>query len=216
MPKYSKKKHFRRKLYNKRIVRSKRKLVSPFPYSMTTMLKYSDYVVLNSGIGTTSSYTFRANDCYDPDYTGAGHQPRGFDQWTNMYNKFVVIGSKITARFSTDGTTCQIVGVRTNTSNTVPTDILDVAEDRKTKYSIIDDTMSKTVSSSFSFKKWIKGKAMSLDTAQGSVLSSPTNQVFFQLYTANASNGLDAPQVNAFITIQYIVRFFDPVNPASS
>lgn len=40
-------------------------------------------------------YVFRGNSLYDPDYTGIGVQPYGYDQLTGLFGKFRVAGSKI-------------------------------------------------------------------------------------------------------------------------
>ncbi len=42
-----------------------------------------------------NSHTFRANGCFDPDVTGIGLQPRGFDQYATLYDRYVVTSSKI-------------------------------------------------------------------------------------------------------------------------
>lgn len=38
----------------------------------------------------TPMWTFRLNSLYDPDYTGTGHQPRFFDQWSAIYGSYNV------------------------------------------------------------------------------------------------------------------------------
>jgi len=43
-----------------------------------------------SGTVTLAKYQFIMNSCFDPDYTAAGHQPYGFDQWAALYNHYVV------------------------------------------------------------------------------------------------------------------------------
>lgn len=58
-------------------------------------LVYHDYVTLDPGVGSYTQNKYRANSCYDPDLTGGGHQPMGFDQWMAMYKKFCVIGARI-------------------------------------------------------------------------------------------------------------------------
>lgn len=49
------------------------------------------------GIFAYSVHTFHANSLYDPDYTGVGVQPFGFDQWSAFYNQYRVHYSTITA-----------------------------------------------------------------------------------------------------------------------
>ena len=55
------------------------------------VLRYHESFSLNPGTaGVPSFYTFRANSCYDPNYTGTGHQPRGYDQIMSMYQYLAV------------------------------------------------------------------------------------------------------------------------------
>ncbi len=53
--------------------------------------KYSDVITsstVTSGAG--AHYVFRLNNIYDPDLTGTGHQPYGFDVMALIYNRYRV------------------------------------------------------------------------------------------------------------------------------
>lgn len=71
------------------------------PKSTRARLRYKAYVYLNPGAGSVSTQVFRANSLFDPDYTGVGHQPIGFDQLAAMYDHYIVTGS--TARVTPVG-----------------------------------------------------------------------------------------------------------------
>ncbi len=65
------------------------------PDSVRTTLRYS---VVNSAVhssGTAQIYRFRGNSVYDPDYTGTGHQPVGFDEFSAFFQYYRVVASKI-------------------------------------------------------------------------------------------------------------------------
>ncbi len=49
--------------------------------------------------GTCSSYFFSCNGLFDPNVSGAGHQPMGFDQMMLMYEQYTVVSSKIMIQF---------------------------------------------------------------------------------------------------------------------
>lgn len=68
---------------------------SPVPDRTLVKLKYPQRVVPLGTSGAISQQIFRGSDLYDPDYTGAGYQPQGFDQWMAFYDQFFVSASKI-------------------------------------------------------------------------------------------------------------------------
>lgn len=68
-----------------------------FPPKFKKVLTYSDVGLTVTGTsGLVGSYFFSANGCFDPDITGTGHQPIGFDTMMEYYNHYTVISSKIT------------------------------------------------------------------------------------------------------------------------
>lgn len=71
-----------------------------FPETLVTTLRYADVYTLTSTAQAVAKQVFRMNSCFDPDFTGTGHQPYYFDQLAAVYGGYCVIGSKLTATFS--------------------------------------------------------------------------------------------------------------------
>ena len=68
-----------------------------FPPRFTKRLAYVETSLTVTGSsGLVGNYFFSANGMFDPNVTGTGHQPMGFDQMMLMYNHYTVVSSKIT------------------------------------------------------------------------------------------------------------------------
>jgi len=78
--------------------------MSAFPLRIRRTLRYAQTNVLDVGNFGTTQQVFRANSLYDPDYTGTGHQPNGFDQLMAAYNHFTVTRARINVRVLQVGT----------------------------------------------------------------------------------------------------------------
>lgn len=67
-----------------------------------------------------ASYSFRINDVFDPDFSGGGLQPLGFDQYTQFYGRYHVWGFHYELTFSTRTTTPIYVGTNFSAQSTLP------------------------------------------------------------------------------------------------
>ena len=83
----------RRSRYKRRMARVRRP-IRLFPKTAKVQLTYCTQVTLSSGASDVT-HNFRLNSLHDPDATLAGHQPRGHDQWSQMYSKYCVIGATV-------------------------------------------------------------------------------------------------------------------------
>jgi len=224
MKKYGK----RRRRYRKRIAKKGykksfkryRSLSAPFPYKMVTKLRYVDYLLtLDAAAASFATLNWRANDLYDPYASGFGHQPRGFDQWADMYKKFVVIGSRMTVQFasrvSASGQGC-FVSVRVNTDPTTPTLISDVMEDRKVVSKYLPTDATRTLSIGYSHKKWKRSKPLTDVDAYCTNGASPQDVVYYQIMASAPSTAQDPQQIELNVRIDYIVVMFDPITPGES
>lgn len=64
---------------------------TPWPTRTVTRLDYTDQFDIVCTSGVLSVYTFNSNGLFDPDQTGTGHQPLGFDQYAAQYNRYRVL-----------------------------------------------------------------------------------------------------------------------------
>lgn len=64
------------------------------PDEVFVKLKYFTSIQLVAA-STAGVYVFKGNSLYDPDHTGAGHQPYAFDQYSNFFKKYRVNACKI-------------------------------------------------------------------------------------------------------------------------
>lgn len=99
-------------------------------------LKYSEFYNLSTNATAVPAYyLYSCNSLYDPNYTGGGHQPFGFDQWmgtsftTGIYNRYTVFGMAYRITFiNTSATYTAQVAVCKKPVATVSTDMNTVFE----------------------------------------------------------------------------------------
>lgn len=96
----------RRNRYRRKVVRKRRmvrrqknrinQLGMSFPATKMFNMRYVERISLTANAGVMQTYGFRASSIYDPNYTGTGHQALGRDQIGLFYNRYLVVGAKIT------------------------------------------------------------------------------------------------------------------------
>lgn len=189
---------------------------SVFPYEKWATLKYCEgYVTINPGAGACTAYVFSANSPYDPNVTGVGHQPTGFDQYMGMYNKFVVYASKIKVTgFNLDTETADViagVAIFDDAATVVTTERY--MEQALTDWRVIPagagaSTVSfNTAWNATAFSGTIVGTN---DLLHGSSSASPSKQWYYHVF-GGATNTTDDPgTIKYSVEIEYRIKFFDP------
>lgn len=56
---------------------------------------YTDIAKFNTSVGGLQSFIYCANGLFDPDISGVGHQPSGFDQYKLIYSRYTVTNARI-------------------------------------------------------------------------------------------------------------------------
>ncbi|AKV62282.1 putative capsid protein [Fiddler Crab associated circular virus] len=218
----SRKRTYRRKTYRrKNLVLSK----APIPNTFSTKLRYSESVSVNPGAsGVAGVYVMNASSCYDPNTTGTGHQPRGFDQWMTMYDHFTVIGAKITAQFSITGQAddrALICGIALKDANGVYADKNDYMEGRNVVSKLVSggatgDARTVTLSKTYSAKKFLGiSKPLASSLIRGTSSANPSENAYFHLFAAPTGNA-DLDNIPIQVLIDYLVVFTEPQQPSQS
>jgi len=194
--------------------------------SQLVKLRYGDLISIDAGAGTTATHVFRANDLYDPNSSGVGHQPLGFDEWMGFYNHFTVIGSRITAVFMPEGTTVgtnsHIISITVEDDTTASTTITDMMEKTGSvwKYSGPADAGtggSRTLRKSFSTKKFFNvTNVKDNNDLKGSVSAGPVDQAHYHLTYAAADGSSNAGAITVAVTIEYIALLSERKNLVQS
>lgn len=79
-------------------------------------LKYTETFNFTLAAGTGTQQLFRLNSIFDPNSTGVGHQPYGYDQIMALYNRYRVLSSSWKIIFGTQTSTYRIVVLPINGS----------------------------------------------------------------------------------------------------
>jgi len=97
------------------------------PRWMDCKMKYCDQFLTTIIAGSVSDQIYRANSVFDPDRTGIGHQPRGFDQLTPLYNRYRVDALKWEVKFMSANVGYNACVIPVNGAQTY-TSIVDIGE----------------------------------------------------------------------------------------
>lgn len=82
------------------------------PPIMKTKLQYCDqnYLDVPASTESTDEFIFALNGVFDPNVSGAGTQPRGFDQWHALYTKHLVTACLVEFMPSSNTTARMVAG----------------------------------------------------------------------------------------------------------
>lgn len=220
------KRHYRKKLQNKRRrKRYNRKPLNvsasnqsfPLPSKFKTKLRYVERAIsLDPGLGgSAASYVFSANGLYDPDITGIGHQPLGFDQLMPLYDNYTVIATKITVEgVNTDSTHENQLVMYMKQNSVAETQFNTLVENGNCKTLLMTpkggsrDRGQLTMAANPN-KFLGRSNPLSDDELKGTVSSNPSEQCYWIIGVAPNSSENALP-VSLQVIIEYTVIFTEP------
>jgi hypothetical protein len=183
---------------------------------MRVRLKYTARINLLSTIGAPNTQVFRHNGLFDPDVTGVGGQPEGFDEWMAFYDRYRVVSSSIKVKAASTGATSAagsfwLVVVPLG-SATVFTTLQDA---NGSPYAVMKYFSQGgppiTLTQAVSVATLVGARPQAiLDelTYSGTVGADPTDPTYWHVMMVSADAGTTV-QTYQFIEIDYIVDFFD-------
>lgn len=198
-----------------------RSLSSPMPMSITSKLKYDSAGTLDPAAGSLALHVFSANGLYDPDITGVGHQPRGFDQLMTMYDHYQVKSAKIRVQFlgSNTNTVSMVCFISTqDAASTLNSN--DYMESNKSSFNGIVQTSATTgtttLTQKFSSKQWFNTAASSAGRLQGNASANPSEQTYFHVGCFPSFAAADPQSITYHANIEFIAEFTERRLPTQS
>lgn len=177
--------------------------------------KYSDVFAISVG---TPTYTFNLNSVFDPNRTGVGHQPYGFDNLAAIYNRYRVIGCTWNIQMWNSSTAVRTAVIPLNDLPTF-TSISEICENPRAKWKTFipggSPVLIRGYTSIPSLTGRTKAQYMADDRYQSPVTGSPQELALLHIACANlADSTIDGTLFN--ITLEYTVEYFDIKNVAQS
>lgn len=192
----------------------------PFPGKMTVNLQYFDDVSVNPGVGTPASYVLSANGCFDPNVSGAGHQPRGFDQYMGIYERYTVNYCTIRVIGAANDITAQnsigfLAVLPLNSTPLSLSQLNDIFEQVDCKYAVFGTNSAignlPEVTNYVNIKQFLGKKDLIDDDAcSGDATGNPDDQVYFHIFYGTTSTAADLSNCNMMISMTYNVTFSRP------
>lgn len=213
----TRKRRFRRRRRYPRNTATNTGIVTPLGRKFRSTLKYADTARLLTGVGSTRFRVLSCNGMFDPDITGTGHQPMGFDQLTTFYDHYCVIMCKGRFTYTNLTSTPVVVGVVISdvSTTTALTSTDQVMEQPSVKWMVLAPSGNADATKSMSLmcnpNKYLSvGSPLSNALVNGNALQNPAEQVFFHVFASPLNSGDLAYSVDVAYQLDYTAIFHEP------
>lgn len=196
-----------RKPYKGNIQRAKTKAYTfltnntPLPRSIPAKMIYHNiYAETAPTAGATAVRIWSANGLYDLDISGAGHQPRGFDQIILLYDHYVTLSAKVTVKFCLGETINEVpilVGIAVSDQPSALTTTNDYIENSNCVYDVLSLQKDQVeLSMSVNVYKFLgRSNPLADPHLKGTSAANPSEQAYFHLFMRNLSGSADTQTV---------------------
>lgn len=213
-----------RSRYGSRAVRNPRvtsvvTIGKEMPDRCRVILKYTDLYSFTAA-PNPSAQVWKINSLFDPDLTGTGHQPQGFDQWSAFYNTYQVYGAKVDLEIANDTASASVQCVMAmSDTNSSAYNVLDTTELKWTKYKIVGpaSATNKTRMSMYMSIKKIHGfnDISEVESTSANITGDPTDLAFCW-FKCQSMDILTNVKLFVRATITFYAVFSEQKNPAES
>lgn len=181
-------------------------------------LTYQDYQVISGSGLSHAGRKYNLASIYDPDVSGAGHQPYGHDQWATLYKTYRVVRATIKATFyqsETNGTP-QRCGVFLDKDGAIDSDLSTKLEQMKGRFQkllLCNNREKVTVSNYYNPRRFFTIKDYDDDhQITADFGNDPTLPAYCVVWTQSIDRAT-APtaDINVDIIINYVVELSNPI-----
>jgi len=181
-------------------------------------LKYSSTLIDFTASVGYYAHVFRLNSLFDPDYTGVGAQPLGFDQWAALYGSYRVTRAsvKLTAAATVSQAIPMVMGIYPSVDASTETIIDNAMQKPRSSYQVVSwvGTSKNTVKRSYSLNA-ILGLTPEQYRTQpetaATVSSNPATPVYLTVFAFNLNGTWSATAASnptLVFELEFEVEFF--------
>ena len=180
-----------------------------------TTLRYVAYGSISTASLGYGEQIFRLNSLFDPDYSGAGAQPLGFDQWAAFYQRYKVLCAHVKVEFAAPTSLAEsIVSIIPNLVNTIDNSGVNAMAEPNARYSIFSTNggWKPTLELVMPLEKLfgITKEEFGEESYTAATSGSPVNVGYLHVRVDTASGGLSG-SVYYLCTIDFDVEFYQRV-----
>lgn len=160
-------------------------------------------------------HVFSCNGLYDPDITGVGHQPSGFDQVMALYDQYTVLKSTIRFDiFNYDANLAMTAGIALMDNATVLVDYRAYIESGRSTWTAVTPFSGshslQTLRHEVTVSKFMgRPKVEDEDDLSGTASANPADQCYWHLWAD--SHGSDASAAYGLVVIDYFAVLKEPI-----
>ncbi len=187
------------------------------PSAYVTQLAWPSQIgLIEAALGVGDFHTYALTNLFDPDYTGAGNQPIGFDQVSTMYNRFRVMSVRIVLEFANNTNVPVDVGYVISTAPTLPASpfswcVQRIADQKLLSYNTGGNSTTKFVIVVSPWEVLGIQKRQYIDEADysGTSAAGPSRTCYLNVWTLGRSG---TANVQATIRFYYKVELSEALN----
>ncbi len=177
------------------------------PDKLMVKLKYTELFQM-AGV-TSQQHVFRGNSCFDPNSSGIGLQPNGFDEWSALYTRYRVHASKIKLMLVNNQAAGVLFSLQPSDSPSTSGNLSAASGNpyNVTKILGCAQGMDRTVINNYITTKAMRGENISQEDDYSAPTTANPARQWFWLMINNGTSGNDV-DVSVFLEITYYTEFF--------
>lgn len=177
-------------------------------------LKYAEELKLGDGLSPVLYYSFRGNSLFDPNYTATGHQPLYFDQYAAIYERYRVMGAKITIDIiNASGASAAYFVLNANTDFSITTNTATLLEQTKSTISKVIPIAQRIPIRIKMYQSTRKvlglNKTQIFDQDYGATVSTNPVQAWYFNWLGSSVDATSALNLFFMVRITYYAQFYD-------
>lgn len=184
----------------------------PLPNRVRARHLYQQTIECNPTAAAVAGGIYSANGMTTTLMGGGGHQPLGFDQMTQMYDHYIVVGSKISIRsVQTDAQNAAMFVYVTDDTSSVLSAYQHICEVRSAKTARLVSNQVARLTKKINPLKFLGSKKKKWDDeVKGSVTANPAEGVFFVVGVGSIDAVTDPTATLVEVRIEYSVIWIEP------